>query len=249
MHSLQQQQQQSHAYTACRCANKDNSAPHRCCFIVYASWKPSAHAAYQAAVAPGHGQRQAISSSTRLEGCRTHMPHPSHPVLQNVQVQHTQPLLAVSADSKTVAILTAQVGSLPAAGWLCNLVQESQHTRPCARLCAVQGTPWAHAKGGIKNVRGTPAVCLAWAPDMQLLAIAWQDGAVSLWDEATCHLEEDSKTHREPVSQLLWHPGGRHFMTADTSGKVSGAQAGGAGQHLCAAHAVVTACTVSLHCR
>lgn len=128
-------------------------------------------------------------------------------------------------------------------------MQESQHTRPFARLCVVQGSAWAHAKGGIRNVRGTPAVCLAWAPDRQLLAIAWQDGAVSLWDAATCHIEEDSKTHRQPVSQLLWHPGGRHFMTADTAAKVGGPRQ--ASKHLCAGHAVVTACTVlvSLHCR
>lgn len=84
----------------------------------------------------------------------------------------------------------------------------------------MQGTAWQHAKGGIKNIRGTPAVCLAWHPDRQLLAIAWQDGAVSLWDAARCHLEEESKTHRQPVSHLLWHPGGKHLMTADLAGKV-----------------------------
>jgi hypothetical protein len=87
-------------------------------------------------------------------------------------------------------------------------------------LLVLQGTPWPHAKGGIRNVRGTPAVCLAWHPDKQLLAVAWQDGAVSIWDAARCHLEEDSKSHRHPISQLLWQPDGKHFMTADVHGKV-----------------------------
>jgi WD40 repeat protein len=87
--------------------------------------------------------------------------------------------------------------------------------------CSVlQGTPWPYAKGGIKNIRGTPAVCLAWHPEKQLLAVAWQDGAVSLWDAAKCHLEEDSKTHRQQISQLIWHPDEKHFMTADNQGKV-----------------------------
>jgi WD40 repeat protein len=99
----------------------------------------------------------------------------------------------------------------------------------------LQGTPWAHAKGGIKNIRGTPAGCLAWHPDRQLLAIAWQDGAVSLWDAAKCHLKEDSKTHRQPINQLLWHPGGKQFMTADVQGKVrsrAGKHADFAGKHM-----------------
>lgn len=87
-------------------------------------------------------------------------------------------------------------------------------------LFVLQGTPWPHAKGGIRNVRGTPAVCLAWHPDKQLLAIAWQDGAVSIWDAAKCHLEEDSKSHRQPICQLLWHQDGKHFVTADVQGKV-----------------------------
>jgi WD40 repeat protein len=63
-------------------------------------------------------------------------------------------------------------------------------------------------------------VCLTWHPDKQLLAIAWQDGAVSIWDAAKCHLEEDSKAHRQSICQLLWHPDGKHFMTADVQGTV-----------------------------
>lgn len=65
------------------------------------------------------------------------MPHPSHLVLQHVQVQHTQPLLAVSAGSNTVAILTAQVGSSPAAGRRCNCVRAGEPAHPtiCPPLC------------------------------------------------------------------------------------------------------------------
>lgn len=96
-----------------------------------------------------------------------------------------------------------------------------QQLDACAvMLLMLQGAPWPHAKGGIRNVRGTPAVCLGWHPDKQLLAIAWQDGAMSIWDAAKCHLEEDSKSHRHPIGQLLWHPDGKHFMTADVQGKV-----------------------------
>jgi hypothetical protein len=125
---------------------------------------------------------------------------------------------------------------------------ERQHTPSSAPPCVVQGTAWAHGKGGIRNIRGMPAVCLAWAPDRQLLAIAWQDGAVSLWDAAKCHLEEDSKTHRQPVSQLLWHPGGRHFMTADAAGKVRG---GGGGRGCWQAPVVcpvITGLSSCMHC-
>lgn len=88
-----------------------------------------------------------------------------------------------------------------------------------------QGTPWGPAKGSVKNIRGTGAAAVAWHPHLFLLAIAWQDGALSVWDASRRHLEEDSKVHRHPVSHLVWDPAGNSLLTADSQGKVCGAPA------------------------
>jgi hypothetical protein len=77
----------------------------------------------------------------------------------------------------------------------------------------------------VKNIRGTQAACIAWHLSKLLLAIAWRDGAVSVWDATQQHMEEDSKVHRHPVSHLQWDAAGACLLTADTEGKVSVAQA------------------------
>lgn len=72
----------------------------------------------------------------------------------------------------------------------------------------------------MRNIRGTDAACLAWHPAQPLLAVAWQDGALSLWDADRQQLSEDSKGHRQAVVQLAWHAGGGHLLSADAGGKV-----------------------------
>jgi len=45
-------------------------------------------------------------------------------------------------------------------------------------------------------------------------------GAISFWNAEERRLQEDSKTHRKPVSCLMWSPNGERLVTADDTGKV-----------------------------
>lgn len=117
----------------------------------------------------------------------------------------------------------------------------------CTCHCCAQGTPWAPAKGAVKNIRGTQAACIAWHPSKLLLAIAWQDGAVSVWDAAQRHMEEDSKMHRHPISHLQWDAAGTCLLTADTQGKVCTGVIHAAGRATEVAHALCHACTHGAH--
>lgn len=73
----------------------------------------------------------------------------------------------------------------------------------------------------IKNVRGSEAMQLAWHPLLPLLAIGWKDGAISFWNAEEKHLEEDSKTHRSPVSSMTWNSTGDRLFTTDENAKLS----------------------------
>ncbi|GAX73042.1 hypothetical protein CEUSTIGMA_g494.t1 [Chlamydomonas eustigma] len=73
----------------------------------------------------------------------------------------------------------------------------------------------------IKNVRGTECLKLAWHPLLPLLAIGWRDGAVSFWNAEERHTEEDSKTHRSPISSMNWNQSGDRLFTTDENAKLS----------------------------
>jgi intraflagellar transport protein 140 len=70
-------------------------------------------------------------------------------------------------------------------------------------------------------VRGSEALQLAWHPLLPLLAIGWKDGAISFWNAEEKHLEEDSKTHRSPVSSITWNTTGDRLFTTDENAKLS----------------------------
>ncbi|KAG1665494.1 hypothetical protein FOA52_009755 [Chlamydomonas sp. UWO 241] len=73
----------------------------------------------------------------------------------------------------------------------------------------------------IKNIRGSEAMCFAWHPLLPLLAIGWKDGAISFWNAEERHLEEDSKTHRSPLSSMTWNASGDKLFTSDENAKMA----------------------------
>mmetsp|Transcript_30722 Transcript_30722/g.68056 ORF Transcript_30722/g.68056 Transcript_30722/m.68056 type:complete len:1411 (+) Transcript_30722:34-4266(+) len=73
----------------------------------------------------------------------------------------------------------------------------------------------------IRNIRGSDCMQLAWHPLLPLLAIGWKDGAISFWNAEERHLEEDSKTHRNPLSCMLWNQSGDRLFTSDENGKLA----------------------------
>lgn len=91
----------------------------------------------------------------------------------------------------------------------------------------LQEAPWGaspaadRTSSSIRNKRGTHAACLAWHPHQQVLAVAWRDGAVSLWDARGQLLQEDAAAHtQQAVTHLVWHPSGLHLLTGDAQGSV-----------------------------
>ena len=134
------------------------------------------------------------------------------------------PLLAVAAPGSTVAVLTQQVG----ARTMLSYVSLACNCSLCATVSAMtlevhpltQGKPWPCARDGVQNVRGASASRLCWHPNAPLLAIAWKDGALSLWDAMEQRLQEDNRAHRAPACHLVWNSTGSHLLTVDTVGKV-----------------------------
>ena len=45
-------------------------------------------------------------------------------------------------------------------------------------------------------------------------------GAISFWNAEERHAEEDSKTHRSPISSLNWNQSGDRLFTTDENAKV-----------------------------
>ena len=45
-------------------------------------------------------------------------------------------------------------------------------------------------------------------------------GAISFWNAEERHTEEDSKTHRSPVTSLNWNESGDRLFTTDENAKV-----------------------------
>lgn len=46
-------------------------------------------------------------------------------------------------------------------------------------------------------------------------------GAISFWNAEERHLEEDSKTHRSPLTSLTWNVAGDKLFTSDENAKLS----------------------------
>lgn len=76
-----------------------------------------------------------------------------------------------------------------------------------------------------QNVRGKDAAQLAWNPVRRMLAIAWNCGAISLWDGEMdsirpTALSERTNKHVDkfPVTLLRWCCDGRHFVSGDKAG-------------------------------
>ncbi len=47
-------------------------------------------------------------------------------------------------------------------------------------------------------------------------------GAISFWNAEERHLEEDSKTHRSPLTSMTWNESGDKLFTTDENAKVWG---------------------------
>ncbi|KAF5834048.1 WD40-repeat-containing domain protein [Dunaliella salina] len=89
-------------------------------------------------------------------------------------------------------------------------------------LYTEEGQPWDPKKEAlVVNVRSTECAKMAWHPLLPLLAIGWRDGGISFYNVEERRLEEDSKTHRRPVTHMMWSANGERLITTDEHGKLA----------------------------
>ena len=63
-------------------------------------------------------------------------------------------------------------------------------------------------------------VCLKWHPVFQSLAIGWNDGCVTLWNEDQRQTREDKLLHKSPLAIITFSTDGSRMVTGDQKGTV-----------------------------
>ncbi|BFZ17235.1 hypothetical protein BsWGS_20274 [Bradybaena similaris] len=62
----------------------------------------------------------------------------------------------------------------------------------------------------------------AWHPTRKILAVGWETGEISLWNEQDKELIDATHLHRSEVTVMHWSSNGTRLLTADTSGVLIG---------------------------
>lgn len=71
----------------------------------------------------------------------------------------------------------------------------------------------------IKRGNAVP-VCLKWHPLFQSLAIGWNDGCITLWNEDARQTREDKVVHKSQITIITFSPDGSRMVTGDNNGAV-----------------------------
>ena len=66
-----------------------------------------------------------------------------------------------------------------------------------------------------------PVAQIAWHPLLQALAIGWQDGVLTLWNEDARYTQEDKQVHSAAVTNITFSPDGARLVTGDSKGTVA----------------------------
>ena len=61
---------------------------------------------------------------------------------------------------------------------------------------------------------------IQWHPTMQALAIGWNDGVLTLWNEDQRLTAEDKVVHQGTVTHITFSPDGARLVTGDNKGTV-----------------------------
>ena len=76
------------------------------------------------------------------------------------------------------------------------------------------------ADPAIKHPAVQDALHMAWCPTAMLLAVGWNDGAVTLWNDVTRRTEETTRVHTRPITCLAWSSDGTRLVSGDEDGKL-----------------------------
>ena len=69
--------------------------------------------------------------------------------------------------------------------------------------------------------RGATPTSIEWHPSMPQLAIGWNHGLITLWNEETNLAKEDSNVHKASICSLAFNPSGSRMITCDERGTVA----------------------------
>eukprot|EP00466_Bigelowiella_natans_P008715 jgi/Bigna1/147590/aug1.222_g22298 len=69
--------------------------------------------------------------------------------------------------------------------------------------------------------RKVPCSCLAWHPQLPLLAIGYEDGALVVWTPRAGVLRVHQSTHKKRVTIAVWSPVGSRLVSADLGGTIA----------------------------
>ena len=58
----------------------------------------------------------------------------------------------------------------------------------------------------------------SWHPTRKILAVGWETGEITLWNEQDKELIEAPHTHKSEISVMKWSSQGSRLLTADTVG-------------------------------
>lgn len=66
----------------------------------------------------------------------------------------------------------------------------------------------------------TPVNLIKWHPVFQALAIGWNDGTVTLWNEDERLTREEKNAHKAPLTSIVFSNDGSRMVSGDTKGTV-----------------------------
>eukprot|EP01135_Chromosphaera_perkinsii_P005240 Nk52_evm9s327 gene=Nk52_evmTU9s327 len=78
--------------------------------------------------------------------------------------------------------------------------------------------------------RSCRAAVIKWHPHRKILAVGWEDGTLTVWNEYEKLLHENKDVHRRPITCLEWYTEGNRFFTGDAEGCVAIWKCDGRGQ-------------------
>ncbi len=68
--------------------------------------------------------------------------------------------------------------------------------------------------------RNIAPTALDWHPTQGILAIGWENGTITLWNDDTKNAKEEPSIHKDPVNLVMYNPSGTRMVTADHKGLV-----------------------------
>ena len=68
--------------------------------------------------------------------------------------------------------------------------------------------------------RAITPTAIEWHPFNPVLAIGWDNGRITIWNEDTKAPKEEGKPHVDPIMMIRFNPSGSRMVTSDLTGTI-----------------------------